>query len=74
MSKRIPITSASKIANEYDFDMTIIIGVNKDKSGHITTYGKTKQLCSKIGKIAQGEITNLLFNINGILDNTNFDN
>lgn len=59
--KKIPITLAKDISNKYEYDMVIIIGKNKDGNGHITTYGKTKELCKEVGKIGQQDIADMLF-------------
>lgn len=73
-SKNIPISKAKEISNQYNFDGVIIIGINNDRSGHITTYGKTKDLCKIIGNIAKGLIADLLFKkpdfINDIVSKT----
>lgn len=60
--KKIPITKAKEISKEYDYDMIIIIGINNDRSGHISTYGKDKNLCKLAGHIGQKELGNYIFN------------
>lgn len=67
MSKKIPIKKANKIAKEYDYDGVIIIGVNEDSSGHITTYGKDKQFCKIMGELGQQELGTQIFKENGLL-------
>lgn len=73
MSKEIKISEAKKIANEYDYDMVIIIGINNDSSGHVTTYGKNKGFCKIAGHIGQKELAPKLFSDNGILVNLDFE-
>jgi hypothetical protein len=73
MSKEIKISSAKQIANEYDYDMVIIIGINNDSSGHVTTYGKNKGFCKIAGHIGQKELAPKIFSMNGILANLDFD-
>lgn len=51
--KKIPIQEAKKLAQNLDYDMIIIIGVNENLSGHVTTYGKTKHWCKVAGHIGQ---------------------
>ncbi|MFW6246804.1 MAG: hypothetical protein ACOC22_01330 [bacterium] len=72
MSKEIKISEAKKIAKEYDYDMVIIIGINNDSSGHVTTYGKNKGFCKIAGHIGQKELAPKLFSDNGILANLDF--
>jgi len=73
MSKEIKISKAKEIAKECDYDMVIIIGINNDSSGHVTTYGKNKGLCKIAGHIGQKELAPKIFHENGILDNLDFE-
>lgn len=47
--KRIPITAAKRIADEYGYDQVIVyarkVGVVQPFGEHMTTYGVTKQHC-----------------------------
>ena len=52
--KRIPITAAKRIADEYGYDQVVIYARNHtDHTGgeHMTTYGKTKADCSVAAKM-----------------------
>jgi len=62
MNNNIPVSDAKKISAERNYDMIIIVGVQRDGSGHITTYGKNKALCSLAGDIGQNKIASILFN------------
>ena len=73
MSKEIKISEAKKIAKENDYDMVIIIGINNDSSGHITTYGKSKGFCKIAGHIGQKQLAPKIFSDNGILANLDFE-
>lgn len=73
MSKEIKIIDAKKIANDYDYDMVIIIGVNNDSSGHITTYGKTKNRCKVAGYLGQKKLAPAIFGEDGILANFDYE-
>lgn len=73
MSKEIKISKAKEIAKECDYDMVIIIGINNDSSGHVTTYGKNKGLCKIAGHIGQKKLAPKIFYENGILDNLDFE-
>jgi hypothetical protein len=51
--KRIPITAAKRIAEEYGYDQVVIYarcvatpGGSLSGGEHMTTYGRTKQHCS----------------------------
>lgn len=44
--KRIPISAAKHIADEYDYDQVVIYARNINDGEHMTTYGRTKQHCS----------------------------
>lgn len=55
--KRIPITAAKRIAEEYGYDQVMIyarkVGEAPDPHGeHITTYGVTKRHCDAMARIA----------------------
>lgn len=43
--KKIPITVAKRIADDYDYNQVIIIAWNKNGTTHITTYGTDKEQC-----------------------------
>lgn len=45
--KRIPISAARRIADEYDYDQVIVIArkVGEDGGEHVTTYGRNKENC-----------------------------
>ena len=73
MSKEIKISQAKKIAKECEYDMVIVIGINNDSSGHVTTYGKNKGFCKIAGHIGQKELAPKIFSDDGILANINFD-
>lgn len=54
-NKAIPIAAAEKIAKEFGWDTVMIIGRSVNEGSlfeHITTYGKTKQLCQQIARFA----------------------
>jgi hypothetical protein len=69
----IPISDAKKISLERNYDMIIIIGINEDKSGHITTYGKNREFCKIAGFIGQQKIAPFLFKPNGVLDKFDYE-
>ena len=68
----IKISDAKKIAIERDYDMVIIVGIQNDKRGHITTYGKDQMLCNVAGHIGQKKIMPFLFDKGGVLDNFDY--
>jgi len=68
----IKISDAKKIAVEKEYDMVIIIGIQDDKSGHVTTYGKNQEFCNVAGHIGQKKIMPFLFDKGGILDNFHY--
>ena len=45
--KRIPISAARRIADDYDYDQVIVIArkVGKDGGEHVTTYGRDEENC-----------------------------
>lgn len=54
--KRIPISAAKRIAEEYGYDQVVIyarkVGADPEPHGeHMTTYGITKAHCSAAGRI-----------------------
>lgn len=52
MQKRIPITKAKELSEQYGWDEIVIIGIDSlDESGCITTYGATKTLCKIAGNL-----------------------
>lgn len=67
MKKEIKIDEAKKLANENGYDMIIIIGINNDSSGHVTTYGKTKGFCKIAGHLGQKVLAPYLFKEDGVL-------
>ena len=73
MSKEIKISEAKKIAKNNNYDMIIIIGINNDSSGHVTTYGKNKDFCKIAGYIGQKQLAPKIFSDNGILANLDFE-
>jgi len=73
MSKKIKISDAKKIAVDNDYDMVIIIGINNDSSGHVTTYGKNKGFCDIAGHIGQKKIAPFIFDNDGVLSKFNYD-
>ena len=52
MTKRIPIVRARELGKKYEYDGTIIIGLNEDGTSWITTWGKNKKLCDATAKAA----------------------
>jgi len=52
--KRIPITAAKRIAEDYGYEQVIIYARVTGENGgeHMTTYGKTKAHCRAIAKAA----------------------
>ena len=54
--KRIPITAAKRIAEDYNYDQVIIIARKTGEGGsdHWTTYGINKQHCEAASQIAEG--------------------
>jgi hypothetical protein len=42
--------------------MVLIIGINNDKSGHITTYGKNKTFCALAGFLSKNIFGEWIFN------------
>lgn len=71
MAREIKISEAKNLAKEFNFDMVIVIGINQDRSGHITTYGKNKVLCKLVGYIGQSIIGKYLFGKKGYLESLN---
>ena len=65
MNNHIPISDAEKISSERNYDMVIIVGIQGDGSGHITTYGKNKLMCKIAGDIGQNKVASILFNQKG---------
>jgi len=65
----IKISDAKKIAIERGYDIVIVIGIQNDNSGHVTTYGKNQMLCNVAGHIGQKKIAPFLFDKKGVLDN-----
>ena len=53
--KKIPITKAKEIANQYGYDQVIILGRKVGDNGieWVTTYGVTKQHCDAAADIGQ---------------------
>jgi hypothetical protein len=53
--KRIPITAAKRIAEEYGYDQVMIYAraVGEDGGEHMTTYGVTKAHCAAMAHIAK---------------------
>ena len=54
--KRIPITAAKRIAEEYGYDQVLIyarkVGESPDPHGeHVTTYGVNRVHCAAMAKI-----------------------
>lgn len=49
--KRIPITAAKRIADEYGYDKIIVIGRAVGQGEHVTTYGRNREHCSAAAKI-----------------------
>lgn len=49
--KRIPITAAKRIADEYGYDQIIVIGRAVGQGEHVTTYGRNREHCSAAAKI-----------------------
>ena len=45
-ARRIPIMAAKRIANDYGYDQVIVVARHTDGVGHLTTYGKTRELCA----------------------------
>jgi len=45
MPKRIPITTAKRVAEQHDLRQVILIGFDGENT-HIVTYGKTKADCA----------------------------
>jgi hypothetical protein len=44
--KRIPISAAKLIADNYDYDQVIVIARKVGEGEHCTTYGRTKEHCA----------------------------
>ncbi len=53
--KRIPITAAKRIAEDYGYDQVVIYARKVGEAGgeHMTTYGKTKVHCNVAALIAK---------------------
>lgn len=50
---RIPIKTAKEIGQAFDYDQVIIIARNSQTGQqHVTTWGSTRDLCDKIGQVA----------------------
>lgn len=51
--KRIPITAAKRIAEDYDYDQVIVIARKVGMGGgeHVTTYGVDKANCKVAAQI-----------------------
>lgn len=67
MSK-ISVLSAKDVASKHKCDMVIVIGINKDLSGSIATYGQTLKLCKIAGEIGQQRLGEIIFGEQGIVD------
>jgi hypothetical protein len=65
----IKISDAKKIAKERNYDMVIVIGINNDSSGHVTTYGVNQNFCNIAGYIGQKKLSPYVFGNDGILSN-----
>lgn len=73
MNNKIKISEAKRIAKENDYDMVIIIGIQKDKSGWTTTYGKNQAYCNIAGHLGQKKIVPFVFGDDGILANFDYE-
>lgn len=53
--KPIPVNAAKLISEQYGYDQVIIYGRNclTDGTEHITTYGRSKELCTAAGAISR---------------------
>src|SRR5690242_1025152 len=49
-AKRIPITAAKRIANEYGYDKVIVVAISDEGPQHVTTYGVTVDNCLEAAK------------------------
>jgi len=49
MPKRIPITTAKRVAQEHDLKQVLLIGWDGERV-HVVTYGKTKADCDAAAK------------------------
>lgn len=51
--KRVPISAAKRIADDYGYDQVMIFARKVGESGgeHMTTYGVTKDHCSAMARI-----------------------
>lgn len=58
---------------KYGYDMVIIIGIQNDNSGHITTYGKNKGYCNIAGYLGQNQLGKIIFGDDGILANFDYE-
>lgn len=50
--RRIPITAAKRIAEDYGYDQVLIYARKVDDGEWVTTYGINKAHCSAMAKIA----------------------
>lgn len=52
--KRIPISAAKRIADDYDYDQVVVYARKVGDAGgeHMTTYGRTKLHCDVAAKMA----------------------
>jgi hypothetical protein len=53
--RRIPISAAKRIAEEYDYDQVVVIArkVGEDGGEHCTTYGVDKANCAVAAQIGE---------------------
>ena len=51
--KRIPITAAQRVAEQYDYDQVVVIARKVGEGGgeHVTTYGVDKANCAVAARI-----------------------
>jgi hypothetical protein len=49
--KRIPISAAKRIAEDYEYDQVVIIARKVGVGEHCTTYGVDKENCSVAARI-----------------------
>jgi hypothetical protein len=53
--RRIPITAAQRVAEQYDYDQVVIIARKVGDGGgeHVTTYGVNKANCAVAARIGE---------------------
>lgn len=68
-NKNIPVSEGKILSDKFGYDMTFILAVNNDQSGHLVTYGKNKNFCKLAEKIGKNLIADLVFDKGSVFKN-----